>query len=177
VPVTNTFPNAFSIMAASQRRLQLGDNGLPFPEKVKDGRDRLYNDLISLMREMGVKWSDPGVFGVAFLKNLRDVLWYIDGHHDTIAAKVHPVPQVFAKFNGYNCPQAHKHRKRTKGNLSCSEISQHSLVLQDNLQASWFKKDCYKALRDATEDLMGSLSSYAAYLKEKSKSQKMHPSV
>ena len=32
-----TLPNAFSIMAASQRRLQLGDNGLPFPEKVKDG--------------------------------------------------------------------------------------------------------------------------------------------
>ena len=47
-------------------------------------------------------------------------------------------------------------------------------MLQDNLQASWFKKDCYKALRDATEDLMGSLSSYAAYLKEKSKSQKVH---
>ena len=120
-----------------------------------------------------MKWSDPGVFGVAFLKNLRDVLWYIDGHHDTIAAKVHPVPQVFAKFNGYNCPQVHKHRKCTKGNLTCSEISRHSLVLQDNLQASWFKKDCYKALRDATEDLMGSLSSYAAYLK-KSKSQKVH---
>ena len=30
-----TLPNAFAITAASQRCLQLGDNGLPFPEKVK----------------------------------------------------------------------------------------------------------------------------------------------
>ena len=89
---------------------------------------------------MGVKWSDPSVFGAAFLKNLRDVLQYIDSHHDTIAAKVPEVSKLIAKFSGYNCPQAHKHRKHTKGNLSCSEISQHALVLQDNLQASWFKE-------------------------------------
>lgn len=99
-----TLPNAFSIMAASQRRLQLGDNGLPFPEKVKDDQDHLYNDLIGLMREMGVKWSDPDVFGAVFLKQLRDVLWYIDGHHDTIFAKVPEVRKVFVKFTGYNCP-------------------------------------------------------------------------
>ena len=68
-----TLPNAFVIMAASQRRLQLGDTGLPFAAEVKDGRDRMYNDLLGLMREMGVKWSDPRVFGATFLKNLRDV--------------------------------------------------------------------------------------------------------
>ena len=102
-----TLPNAFVIMAASQRRLQLGDTGLPFAAEVKDGRDRMYNDLLGLMREMGVKWSDPRVFGATFLKNLRDVLWYIDDHHDTIAAQVPAVPKVFAKFNGYNCPGSH----------------------------------------------------------------------
>ena len=114
------------------------------------------------------------MFGATFLKNLRDVLWCIDDHHDTIAAKVPAVPKVFAKFNGYNCPQTHKHRKRTKGNLSCSEISRLALVLQDNLQASWFKKECYSALREATEGLMGTLNSYASYLKEKNKAQKLH---
>ncbi|ORU90929.1 MAG: hypothetical protein A6F71_08270 [Cycloclasticus sp. symbiont of Poecilosclerida sp. M] len=35
-------PNAFSILMDSQRRLQQGDNGLPFPRTVKDGRDRMY---------------------------------------------------------------------------------------------------------------------------------------
>ena len=36
-----TLPNAFSIMATSQRCLQLGDNGLPFPEK-NQGCSRSY---------------------------------------------------------------------------------------------------------------------------------------
>ena len=36
-----TLQNAFTIMAASQRCFQLGDNDLPFPEKVKDARDRM----------------------------------------------------------------------------------------------------------------------------------------
>jgi hypothetical protein len=43
--------NAFSIMMASQRRL---DNGLPFRKTVKDGRDCMYNDLITLLHEMGM---------------------------------------------------------------------------------------------------------------------------
>ena len=56
--------NAFAVMNASQRRLQIGDNGLPFPEAVKDGRDRLYNDLLGLMRDMGVSWNTPLAYGV-----------------------------------------------------------------------------------------------------------------
>lgn len=44
VPVT--LPNAFAIMTASQRRLQMGDNGLHFSKQVvRDSRDRLYNDF------------------------------------------------------------------------------------------------------------------------------------
>lgn len=110
-PEPAMLPNAFSILMASQRRLQRGDDGLPFPKTVKDGRDRLYNDLLILFREMGVKWNDPEVNGVPLLMCLQKVLWYIDGHYDTIAEKAPNVPAEFARFNGYNCPTAHKHRK------------------------------------------------------------------
>ena len=41
-------PNAFSIMMASQRHLQQGDNGLPFCKTVKDSRDHMYNDMSRL---------------------------------------------------------------------------------------------------------------------------------
>ena len=68
--------NAFAVMNAAQRRLQVGDNGLPFPEQVKDG---MYNDLLGLMREMAVSWNAPTVYGT--LKKLRDCLWYVDGPH------------------------------------------------------------------------------------------------
>ena len=122
-----------------------------------------------------MKWSNPGVFGVAFLKILRGILWYIDGHHDTIGTKVPLIPAVYVcQIQWIQLPTDTQISQTYKGNLSCSEISRHALVLQDNFQASCFKKDCYKALRDTTEGLMGSLNSYTAYLKEKSESQKMH---
>ena len=63
LPVTAT-TDAFAVMAAAQKRLQLGNNGLPFPEQVKDSRVRLYNDLIGLMKEMGVSWNAPSIYGV-----------------------------------------------------------------------------------------------------------------
>ena len=88
-------PNAFSIMIAAQRRVQLGDNGLPYPKVVKDNRDRLYNDGICLMQEMGVRWTDPQRYGVPFLENLSNALWYIDGHHNTINEKAPKDPEIF----------------------------------------------------------------------------------
>ena len=40
-------PNAFAIVKASQRRLQLGDNGLPFPEVVKSAWNTVLSALDS----------------------------------------------------------------------------------------------------------------------------------
>ena len=74
-PVTAT-TDAFAVMAAAQKRLQLGNNSLPFPEQVKDSRDRLYNNLIGLMKEMGISWNVPSINGVSFMKKLRDCLWH-----------------------------------------------------------------------------------------------------
>ena len=173
-PPPATASNAFAVMTAAQERLQVGDNGLPFPEQVKDSRDRLYNDLLGLMREMGVSWNAPLVYGVPFMKKLRDCLWYVDGHHDTISEKAPKLPQLFARFMGYNCPEAHKHRKRARGNLSMAQLRTHSLLLQDCLQSSWFKKEQFKALKEATEGVVATLSAYSAYLHEKNKSQKLH---
>ena len=151
-------PNAFSILMDSQRRLQQGDNGLPFPRTVKDGRDRMYNDLIILLRNMGITWNDPISNGMPLLKCLQKALWYIDGHHDTIAEKAPKIPQEFSCFNGYNCPTAHKHRKRALGNLSRSELRENVLALQHKLQNSWFKKESFKPLREAIEGFVTSLN-------------------
>lgn len=119
--------NAFAVMNAAQRRLQVGDNGLPFPEPVKDGRDRMYNDLLGLMREMGISWKAPTVYGTQFLKKLRDCVWYIDGHHDTISENAPKLPELFTRFTGYNRPEVHKHCKRERGNLGFTPCQQHAL--------------------------------------------------
>ena len=61
----------------------------------------MYNDILALMRKMGVRWTDALEHGVSFLRSLRDTLWYIDGHHDTIADRTPKIPEVFASFVGY----------------------------------------------------------------------------
>ena len=65
-------PNAFSIMIVAQRRVQLGDNGLPNPKVVRDSRDHLYNDSIGLMREIGsyVDRSSKKIWCAIFRKSV-----------------------------------------------------------------------------------------------------------
>lgn len=161
--------NAFDIMVMAQRQAQFGDKGVPAKVLERTSKDRLFNELIQLMKDIDVKWSDPKLLGVPFLKKLAEVLWYIDGHHHTIAEHAPPIPSLFSTFTGYNCPEKHKHRKRTRDNLLSSEMNSHSLTLCDFVQASWFKKDQFKQLRKATEDLMVCLQSYASFLQEKLK--------
>ena len=87
------------------------------------------------------------------------------------------IPEVFSRFNNYNCPEKHKHRKRSKGNLSSSVLSMHSAALCDYLQSSWMKKEQFKGLFDVVQGLVASLSTYISYLHEKVKYQKMHHEV
>jgi len=69
-------------LTAAQKQLLLKDNGLPFCVNVKAKRDHMYNDTIAHMRKMGIHWTDPLEPGA-----LQDKVWYIDGHHSTIAYK------------------------------------------------------------------------------------------
>ena len=132
---TSTARNAFSIMITAQKQIQLGDNGVPFTIQVKTNEDRLYNDRIRLMKEIGVKWNDPDFYAA---KKALWVLWYVDGHHETIAERAPKVPSLFSRYVGYNFPEKHKHHKRALENLWASEVRAHAMMLQDMLQASWF---------------------------------------
>ena len=100
------------------------------------------------MREMNIRWNDPQTFGIPFLKKL------LCGH-DTIGEKS-KLPCDLSRFNHYNCPEKHKHRKRAKGNLSSSELSKHVAALHNFLQSSWIKKDQFKCLHDVIEELVAS---------------------
>ena len=166
--------NAFQVLMAAQRQKQSGDNGLPFAVQEKNSKDRLYNDLISLMKELDVKWNDPETHGEPFLRKLCDILWYLDGHHGTIAEHSPKIPELFSKFVGYNCPELHKHHKRTHCNLRSTDLHSYSMMLLDILHTSWIKKDVYQMLQEAVEGLMKSLKSHATYLNDKSKYQRLH---
>ena len=88
-------------MAAAQRQLQASErSGLPVAVPQKTQKDRLYNDLIGLASELKLKWRSPSSDGTSFLKKLANVLWYLDGHHDTIKEKSSKIPDIFQCFNG-----------------------------------------------------------------------------
>ena len=164
-------PNAFSVMMAAQRSLEALDrSGLPQPIQQRTQKDKLYNDLIELARELELKWRASSV-GAVFLKKLASILWYIDGHHDTIQVKSSKIPQIFDRFNGYNCPQASKHRKRTKENLKREELSAHALTLQEAIHAPWMQKEIFTSFRESVVGLRDSLTGYASYLQSKAKYQ------
>ena len=135
-------------------------------------KDKLFNDLIELVVELKLKWRSPRTDCTPFLKKLTNLLWYIDGHHGTIAEKSSAIPDIFSPFQGYNCPEVSKHRKRAKDNLKREELESYSLFLQEAIHASWMQP--FKEFRSSVEGLRDSLCGYTSYLLSKSKYQRLH---
>lgn len=81
---------------------------------------------------------------------------------------------MFCHFEGYNCPEISKHRKRTKDNLKGEELCSYSLFLQEAIHASWMQKESFKEFRSSIESLRNSLCGYSSYLLSKSKYQRLH---
>ena len=74
--------NAFEILMTSQRSLQC--KTLPDPVQEKNKKDKLYNNILSLLelKKLKVEYSEIQRFGDRLVRALCDTLWYIDGHHD-----------------------------------------------------------------------------------------------
>ena len=93
--------NVLDILMAGQRRLCMPS--LPNRVEERNRKDKLFNDLISLLESIGKKWPSSEVqSGKSFLTN---VLWYIDGHHETFEAQGCHIPELFKPFTGYNKPE------------------------------------------------------------------------
>ena len=101
---------------ASQQRLSLPCLPECISEQTK--KDKLFNDLISLLKSMGKKWQSGEVKSRrSFLVTLANVLWYIDGHQESLQTRGCHVPELFKPFTGYNKSECSKHRKRSQSNL------------------------------------------------------------
>lgn len=167
--------NAFEVMAAAQRALDAAERtGVPAAVSQKTRKDKMFNDLIELMKKMKLKWRNPLADCTPFLKQLTNILWYIDGQYDTIEEKSSKIPDVFHSFQGYNCPEASKHRKRTRDNLKREELSSYVLFLQEAIHTSWMQQESFADFRILIEGLRNALSGYSTYLLSKSKYQSLH---
>ena len=62
------------------------------------------NDLLDFLERNKLSWtaSYAQQCGESFVNTMADVLWYIDGNHQTLAERGHGVPALFADFKKYN---------------------------------------------------------------------------
>ena len=107
--------------------------------------------------------------GKSFLLKLRDVLWYIDGHHTAFENRSFPVPEVFKQFSGYNTPELSKHQKRMVGNMSYDVLISHVGYLKECLLTSWLQQRRWCALREVIDELATCLDDYTTYLRQQSR--------
>lgn len=89
VPVTPEEPeetrvNAFEIMMAASRACATHQLSI---SNLRNNKDKLHNDILSFIQTSLLKWQNNEVSSGAAAKclsTLTDVLWYIDGMHDTL---------------------------------------------------------------------------------------------
>lgn len=171
--------NAFEIMMVSQKSLSRKSELPSRIEKPRNNKDRMFNDLVSLFASNRWKWSDGGdTHGSNFISNLRDALWYLDGHHSTLATRSCSIPEPFDKFEGYNMPERSKHRKRRTCNLSFDVLIKHVAVLKESLLSSWMQQSEWRDLKERVSKLTTAMDDYCTYLRQQCKTAKTrHDSV
>ena len=94
------------------------------------------------------------------ISTLRDALWYIDGHHQTLADRSCHVPHVFSAFVEYNSPEKSKHKKRSSSSLCADTLKSHSQRLFGNLQHPFWSRSGWNMLTAEVELLAKPLAKY-----------------
>ncbi len=137
----------------------------PSISSERNRKDALYNAIIRFLSEHSLGWQEPERFGKKFIKDLCNVLWYIDGHHDVFSSRSCAIPQYFSLvFVGFNMPHLSKHRKRSISNMSRDKLLEFSFILQEHAMSSWIQQPQWGAFKEALLGLIEAISSYASYL-------------
>ncbi|XP_072026783.1 uncharacterized protein [Amphiura filiformis] len=138
-------------------------------------KDRLWNAIIEMLHQCSEYPSDSPEARMgspsdaqAFVQAILDILWYIDGHHQTLANRV-KIPKLFEKFEGYNVPEKMKKRKRERENLKVDRLTDLAYRLSRFQTRSWMKVSNWIVLKDSVDALVDATTQYCTYLKEKNK--------
>lgn len=152
---------------ASQRRLHLPDA----PSDAVLARSKkmaMKKDFIKWLERKKLGWSvDRIQLGAGFVDTMADILWYLDGHHDTLQSRACPIPADLKEFQGYNKPELTKHRRRSAENMCGGMLNNYSLRLNECLMQPWFSSAVWKPFRECFVKLAESMHKYAVYLTQK----------
>ena len=166
IPQNSGTQNAFELLMASSRQTA----SLPTKWEIKTPNKKLEmkNDLKDFLEKNKLGWDPAHVqqCGTTFINTVVEALWYIDGNHKTLSDRGYPVPTMFEAFTGYNRPEARKKRKRTRANLTESDLEIQSSSLYSLAGGSYMKHQNWRSVREAILRLAESLRQYSNYLKK-----------
>ncbi len=109
-----------------------------------------------------------------FVNTLSGRMWYLDGHHETLAERSCEIPAELKFLSGYNKPESHKHRKRHAESLTESLLTERSVGLLNLTEISYMKADAWVGLRAVIRKLATNLRKYAAYLEHQCEMSNSH---
>ena len=162
---------AFDVMMLAQRSLSVPTA----PSRILScsKKDDLYNAVVGLLEQENLKLVAGDANGKCLLKSLTNVLWYIDGRHESLEKRSCQVPVIFPQFQGYNQPELSKHRKREHTNMTSSELKALASDLFTILMCSFWKQPQWLAFKLHVEGLAKCLVDYSDYLDESNKKMKL----
>ena len=151
----------------------------PCPSSVAISRSKkaeMKKDILLMLERKKLGWSPCAVSssGESFINLTTDCLWYLDGYYQAFKDRCLEIPSEFNLFQGYNKPEASRHRRREVGTLDASTLDAFSSSLSKLLLQPWFDLKGWKAMRSNVSSLAECMAKYATYLKSKCDSIKTH---
>jgi hypothetical protein len=139
----------------------------------RNRKDSLYNRIILFFNSSSVAILEEEMpLGIKLVTLLRDIFWYLDGHHHVFERVRCPISAVFGSFTGYNVPELSKHRKRLTRNISADVLCDFAISLSLILNENYWERNHWMNIKQHFLDLCSSLSSYSDYLVSKNKKSK-----
>ncbi|XP_060585359.1 uncharacterized protein LOC132741240 isoform X2 [Ruditapes philippinarum] len=155
--------SAFDVLMAMRRKYSY----LPETREKKNEKDRLYNDIIACFERENVKFMNHQIdLGTQIVKDLCNVLWYIDPFHERLKARYIKIPEPFDTFTGYrNWKQQHRQEPK----ITLEELNLQIERLSHILMLPWFLNEKFSSFRTKVNELATCLEKYATFLCDQNK--------
>jgi len=156
---------AFDIMMEQARQPYF-----PTTKREDTQKDVLYNDIIALLKKkQRGGWSgNQESFAKTFVNRLVALLWYIDPHHSTLAARSLNVPDTFKELNLYRCDKCYNnfyftghHKKKS---LEKEKLEHLAQSLELSIGQPWASEIKWIDFISQVFELTNIVKKYAKYL-------------
>ena len=167
--------SAFDILMNAQRSLCQPKLPSKITRERMTKKEVLFNDVVDFLQSQELSWPGTDVAegaGKKFVSSLVDCLWYLDGRKHVLEKQGCKFPDFMLSFEGYNKPEASKHRKRSTENMCSSVLRAHSQSLYSCLQNVYWSRPKFAKLKPSIEQLAASIAQYSDFLASQNKRMK-----